>query len=513
MAQPSGYYIEEDAPCPRSRLADISPAAVRAWAFKNWKRLVQGAALLVLALAAYSYVNAPVKVEVVPIRTVTTTETLAATGKVRGERVTDLGLDVAGVVLRIAVRDGDRVSAGALLLSLDRSELDARVQSAQASVDSAVAEFTKASRGPLPSEINQVRAELAHARSVGQAKVAQAEARMRNLKAGTRSQEIAAAQAELQSKKDVLAKAQKDLRRTQQLVDQGALAETNLDSAKTDVETAGAGVIAQEQRVNLLKAGATVDQLAEARAAVAEARADRDTGAMAAREKLNTLLAYPRPEDVRAARARVDEARAELRRALDQRDKADLRAPFDGAVADIPVEEGQSVSPGQKLVVLHEISRPIIEVETDEENLSNLAMGQKAVVTADAYPGRLFQARVTDLGSMVNPERGTIQIKLRPTESVNWLRPDLTVDVNIITKRSVKRIMLPPDSLTKYGGQSAVFVIRDGRATPVAVTPGAAGADGIVVSGGLKDGDLVIRNAHNVTAHSDVRAVSASNER
>lgn len=473
----------------------------------NWKNGLKLAVLALLGIAIFRYINAPACVSVITIKTVLTTQTLGATGKVRGERVTDLGLDVPGIVQNLAAHNGDRLHAGQLIASLDPTDSNERISAAQAAVNSSLAELARSSKGSLPSEIARARAELAQAASVGQAKVAEAEARLRNLQAGTRRQEIKAAQADLQAKGKLLNKAQSDYQRTQKLVNAGALAASNLDSAQADVDTANAAYVTQQEHLSLLKEGASVYELQEARAAVAEAKAARDTQTRAARETLNTLLSYPRREDVAAARAKVDEARAEFRRVVSDRTKTDLRAPFDGVVADVAVEQGQSVQPGQKLVSFHEMSRPIIEIETDESNLNNLHIGQHATVTSDAYPGRYFNAVVTDLGSMVNPEKGTVQLKLRPTGLVNWLRPDLTADVNIVTGNSVHSIIVPSDCLFRYNRHSAVMVVRDNVAVPIYVTTGAASADGVVVIGRLKDGDRVIRNANQVHATRPVQIV------
>ncbi len=153
------------------------------------------------------------------------------------------------------------------------------------------------------------------------------------------------------------------------------------------------------------------------------------------------------------------------------------------------------------------MSRPVIEVETDEENLSVLSLGQRAVVSSDAYPGRTFDAILYDLGSRVNPERGTITVKLRPTERVSWLRPDLTVDVNIVTRGNVRRPVLPPATLTKAGGRSVVLLIRDCKTVALPVRTGAAGPAGVSVFGELKDGDLVARDASEVGPDVDVKCV------
>lgn len=478
--------------------------AIAALIRANTKRLLWAAVVFAIALGTYLYVNSPAKVRVAVVKTSYTEETLGATGRVRGEKSVDLGLDISGVVRRVYVKNGDVVRAGAVLLLLDKCDLDASADAARAAVSASEADLARVSRGPLPSEVRRARAELEQARTVGDAKVAGAQARLRDLQSGARSQEVAEAQADLQRQKALLGKAQADFQRTDKLVKQGALAQSMLDDARTNVDTARASVSAQEQRVSALRSGSRPSQIAEANAGLVEAKASRDTSVRSATEALNTILSNPRPEDVRSARARLAQSQAELRRAVDVRSKCELRAPFGGVVADLPVEEGQSISPGQRLIVFQEISRPIIEVETDEANLKSLRLGQRAVISSDAYPGQIFEAVLYDLGSRVDADRGTIKVRLRPTSEVRWIRPDLTVDVNIVTSAKARRIILPADTLTRYDGKRVVYVVRDGGAAPVPVTPGAVGPNGVAVSGELRDGMLVVRNAASVQAGGDV---------
>lgn len=477
---------------------------------RNWKPIIWLIVLGTLGLTLYLYASAPSGVKFAVVRTVKTAETLGATGKVRGERVADLGLDAGGVIKRVYIHEGDFVHSGTLLISLDKTDFDSKIQSSQAALASAEADYRRACVGAQPADIKKARAELAQADYVGRARVAQMQARLRDLQSGSRSQEISAAQSELRRVKAILNKSQKDYNRTALLVKQGALAASQLDQAETDLETAKADVDAQQDKLSLLKEGAKSYQIDEAKAALDEAKVSRKTNVDAAREALNSLLALPRHEDVLAAKSKVDEARTNLRNSLDDKNKTDLVAPFDGVVSSVPVEDGQSISPGQKLVELQEIKHPVIEVETDEENLSTLSIGQKAVISTDAYPGKTFEAEVYDLGSNVNSERGTVKIKLRPLSKVSWIRPDLTVDVNIVLQRQAHRIILPLDVVTKYNGSSVVLVIRDNVAKPVKVATGAVGESGVVIFGDLKDGERVVRHASTVNAYDSVSVIEGN---
>jgi hypothetical protein len=80
----------------------------------------------------------------------------------------------------------------------------------------------------------------------------------------------------------------------------------------------------------------------------------------------------------------------------------------------------------------------------------------------------------------------------------------MTVDVNIITRKSVRRTVLPPDTVTRVGGRPVVLLVKDDKTVPVPVTAGAAGPAGVAVFGELKDGDRVARDAANVGPDVDV---------
>jgi multidrug efflux pump subunit AcrA (membrane-fusion protein) len=177
------YPPENTPPCPPNRTKQIKAFLAR-W----WKRLVQLAIVLSISFALYEYVALPHPVDVAVVKTVTTTETIGATGKIRGNRVADLGMDNSGVISSIYVKEGDRVTAGTPILSLSQPELRASSDVALAGLESANAELARASRGPLPSEIREARAALAQAQSVGQARIAQAQAKLRTVRRGPRSQ-------------------------------------------------------------------------------------------------------------------------------------------------------------------------------------------------------------------------------------------------------------------------------------------------------------------------------------
>jgi len=162
-------------------------------------------------------------------------EVLAASGTVEATEA-HLGFRIAGRIGAISVREGDRVSGGDVLSSLDRMELLARRRAAEAQVVSA-------------------------------------RARLEELAVGFRSEEIAQARASLRAAELRLAEAGRYLKRTRVLFQGGAVSQQELDDRQTVLDVADAEVARQRESLRLLESGSRPERIAAQRAAVAQAEA------------------------------------------------------------------------------------------------------------------------------------------------------------------------------------------------------------------------------------------------
>lgn len=249
------------------------------------------------------------------------------------------------------------------------------------------------------------------------------------------------------------------------------------------------------RRQSLQAAGAfsreEVEQAAQARdaarARLAQARVQADTLA-------------PGQAEERLLLARLAQAEADLARTT-------LRASFDGVVVSQDAEPGDVVQPGQILFDLAREGATEILLPVDEKNLARLALDQPAVVLADAYPDRPFSARVTRIAPGVDTQRGTIDVRLEPTELPDFLRQDMTVSVTIETARLDRALALPNDTLAARAGEPAsVLLVRDGRAQRVPVQLGLRGLTMTQVRSGLAPGDVVLARPE-LAADTRVRPV------
>jgi HlyD family secretion protein len=232
--------------------------------------------------------------------------------------------EVGGRVLEVAVAEGDRVEAGALIAKLDTSDVELALKRASAERDQAAAQLKLLQAGARAEDVRQARA---------QAESAQAD--------------VVAAQSELQS-------ASADLQRFEKLLQANAGSRKQRDDAATRREIAAARVDAARDR------------------------------ARAAGEVVSRLRSGSRPEEIAAARARVATVDAQIAVLAKGAQDATLRSPLAGVVTSKLVDPGEMVAPRSPIVVITELDKAWANVYVDEPLVPRLRLGQKATVVTDA---------------------------------------------------------------------------------------------------------------------------------
>ena len=248
---------------------------------------------------------------------------LQGNGRLEARQI-DIASKFAGRLKAVHVEEGDRVIAGQLLAELDVAALDAAMQEAQAQLQ---------------------RAE--RARGTAEALVAQ------------RRQAEQTAQAYIDQREVEVAFAEKQLQRTQELLDKGFNTRQNLDIDQTRKQSA----------LSLLNAAQS--QIVESQA-----------GVMAARSQLTE------------AQAAVDVARAAVQRVQVELDDAQLKAPRDARVQYRLSEPGEILPAGGKVLTLLDLSHVTMNIYLPENIAGRIAIGSEARLVLDAAPGYVLPARV-----------------------------------------------------------------------------------------------------------------------
>ena len=234
-----------------------------------------------------------------------------------------------------------------------------------------------------------------------------------------------------------------------------------------------------------------------AQSAVASTRAQAETN-------------RPKGSDFALTQSRLDQARAAVKVAEARLENTVIRAPAPGVILQRLAEPGDVVPLGKNLFSLAVNGETQIVAQVDEKNLALLSLGQKAQASPDAYPGQRFAAEVFYVAPGVDAQHGTIEVKLRVPKPPDYLKPDMTVSVEIVAGRAERAIVLDTDAIREAAGPAPwVLLLREGRAERRAVKLGLRGAGATQVAEGLAAGDLVIPSSQpGIAEGQKVRAAA-----
>ncbi len=306
-------------------------------------------------------------------------------------------------------------------------------------------------------------AELRAVQRQSEVSVVQAQARQRQVRevqAPVAEQALRQAQANLDNAKSTQ-------RRNQDLFQKGFISEAALEQFRNTVDLADAQVRSAQKQLETARPAGSDSAIAEA--AVAEARASTD-----------------------AARARAG--------------YATISAPAAGTLIGRNVEVGDVVQPGKVLMTLSPAGRTQLVVAIDEKNLHLLALGQKALVSADAYPQQRFAAVLAYINPGVNALTGAVEVKLDVPEPPPVLKQDMTVSVDIEVARRPGALLVASGAVHAADGAAPwVMLVEEGTAVRRPIRLGLSSGGFAEVIEGLREGDQVLPASAAVTAGARVR--------
>ncbi|MCE1236580.1 MAG: efflux RND transporter periplasmic adaptor subunit [Hyphomicrobiales bacterium] len=291
------------------------------------------------------------------------------------------------------------------------------------------------------------------------------------------------------------------------------IAEVSLPTARANLAQADANVVNADAafvRVDKLKATgfATQSQVDDARktrdVALAQQRAARfqvETNDVGGTDRV-------------MAEAALRQAAANLAAARTRLAYATIAAPADGVLIARNVERGDVVQPGKALMTLSPTGETQIVVQIDEKNLSLLAPGEKAWVSADAYPRERFAAELFYVNPAIDPQTASVQVKLRAPAPPAWIRQDMTVSVDVEVARRADALVLPLAAVhDPLSDHPWVLLAEDGRARRRAVRLGLSGGGRAVVEEGVTASDRVIPVRAAVADGDRLRAAADPSEK
>ena len=356
---------------------------------------------------------------------------LNATGYIIAAHKIEVAAKVIGKVSWIGVEKGDKVRKDQVLVRLEDDEYRARLAEAK-------------------GQLNMLKARLAE------------------LVNGSRPEEIAKSNADVEQARADLENAQVTLKRTKQLVDQGVMSKQALDDAQARYDS-------QQARINSLQKGYELVKIG------------------------------PRREQIDAVRAQVEQTKGTLDYAQTQLDNTVIRAPITGTVLERNVERGEFVTTGfvgdkgakGYVVSLADLNDLQVELDINQNDFAKLSPTQQGVVTTDAYPDRKYKGIIHEISPEANRQKATVQIKVKVLDPDSYLRPEMNATVAFVSEGKAagsapsKALITVPASAVKG---NSVYLVVDGKALRRSVTVAGTTSQGVQIDSGLIGGEDLISN-------------------
>jgi len=190
----------------------------------------------------------------------------------------------------------------------------------------------------------------------------------------------------------------------------------------------------------------------------------------------------------------------------------EVKSDVKGVVSRVLQNPGTMITPSTPLFSLVDIDDVKAVVNVDERKIRFVKPGLGAVVTVQAYPGEVFNARVANISPVCNPQNRTIEVELTLQNSQHRLKPGMYAEAEM-TESSRKSLALPMAAVVERLGIKYVFTVRDGRAHLLPVTVGEIIGDAVeILSGVSGDQPVVISGADKLEENDRVTVAAEATQ-
>lgn len=361
---------------------------------------------------------------------------LNATGYVMAAHKIELASKVIGRVAWVGVEMGDKITKGQVLVRLEDDEFKARVAQQQGLLDNA-------------------------------------KAMLAELEAGSRPQEIAAAQARLDQSAAELKNAEISLKRLKELESTQSVSRQQIDDADAMVSSKKAQLDWQRQQLELSKLG-------------------------------------PRKEQIDAQRATVRQLEGSLAMSNLDLEYTIIRSPIPATVLERNVEVGEFVTTGfvgdrgakGYVVSIADLNDLRVELDVSQNDFAKITLKQPCSIVTDAYPDRKYKGDVDLISPEANRQKATVQVRVKVLNPDELLKPDMNATVSFLaagkaasTQAASQPVARPairiPLTAVRDG---AIFVVENNKAVRRLVTVGQTFGKDVEIHKGLIGGEDLIVN-------------------
>jgi len=347
----------------------------------------------------------------------------------------NISFKIAGRLIERAVNEGDPVKKGMVVARLDKEQLLAQRDRAKAALDSSESLLVQ-QRTSIAWQDETLEAQIQQR----QAEVRNADARLAELLAGSRTQEKEQARAAVERAQTEYDRSAADWKRAQTLFKNEDISAADYDQYRTRYETADAQLKSAKEQLALVLEGPRRETIAQAQAMLGQTR-----GALRQAEAQRLELKR-RKEEIATRLADIAARRADVQIVATQLADAEAISPIDGVVLVKAAEPGEILAAGTTVVTVGDIHHPWVRAYLSELDYGRVKLGDKVKVATDSFPGKTYEGRVSFISSeaeftpkqiQTQEERSKLvyRVKIEVDNPNQELKSNMPADAEILINR------------------------------------------------------------------------------
>jgi len=221
------------------------------------------------------------------------------------------------------------------------------------------------------------------------------------------------------------------------------------------------------------------------------------------RREYETTYTYltSRREEVIANKSGLSQSEQAYERAKLNLSYTTIRAPFDGYVANIDVQDGMMVQTGQEYLHVVDLFTIHIEVGVIESELIHIREGSRVYAQLPALGKQRFEGNVHTISPFIDPETRTARVTVAIPNPDGHIKAGMFANVEIVTEELPDALVVPRDAVLVRDQRELVFRIENSIAKWHYVTTGSRNQEYVQILEGISTGDTVAVGGHHTLAH------------
>ncbi len=221
--------------------------------------------------------------------------------------------------------------------------------------------------------------------------------------------------------------------------------------------------------------------------------------------------------DAKLAQARIELARSQVAKLKALMNYAKITSPYDGVVTERFVDPGALIQMGTNstgnvapVVTVASIDRVRIYLSMPEADVPSLERGVAAHVLLNAFPGKVFDGKVTRFATALDPQTRTMKTYIELPNPRHLIRPGMYGTAELELASEPNALFLPAQSVRRDPqGKAFVYTVAQGRVRKASVETGLDDGKMIQVKGLHGDETVIVTSASPLQEGLSVKTVSA----